>query len=143
MSAAVATRPDLTKATPASTEVSEGADDRGTLTVDDKVVERVAGYAVSRVPGALAAPHRFLGVAVGESRPDDAADVRARVDGHTAVVEAVIGVRWPASVRSVVTAVREAVVREVAATADVQVDHVDVDVVSMTAPSAPQQRRVR
>ena len=142
MSTAVATRPDLS-ATPASTEVSEGADDRGTLTVSDRVVEKVAGYAVSQVAGAVAAPHRFLGVAVGEARPDGEVDVRARVDGRTAVVEAIIGVRWPTSVRSVVTAVREAVVREVAATADVQVDHVDVDVVSMTVPSAREQRRVR
>ena len=142
MSTALATDLDVSTPPPASTAVPEGAEDRGGLTVEDRVVERVAAYAVSLVPGAVAAPHRFLGVAVGDARPDGEVDVRARVDGRTAVVEAVIGVRWPTSVRSVVTQVREAVVREVAATADVQVDHVDVDVVSMTVPAAP-QRRVR
>lgn len=135
---------DLSKAPRASTRVPDDADERGGLTIDDRVVERVATYAVSTVEGAAAPPHRVLGVAVGDARPDGDAQVRARVDGATAVVQATIAVAWPTSVRTVAERVREAVVREVAATADVRVDHVDVDVVSLSVPSpSARQGRVR
>lgn len=134
--------PDAGPAPIAGPGVPDDADDRGSLSIDDRVIERVAGYAVSLVPGAAAPPHRVLGVNVGDADAAGDARVRARVDGGTAVVEATIAVGWPTSVRSVVERVRESVVREVAATADVRVDHVDVDVVSLTVPTTP-QRRVR
>lgn len=132
--------PDAGPAPIAERSVPEGADDRGTLTIDDRVVGRVAGYAVLLVPGAAAPPTRVLGVNVGDADADGEARVRARVDGGTAVVEATIAVGWPTSVRSVVERVRESVVREVAATTDVRVDHVDVDVVSLTVPTARRGR---
>lgn len=56
------------------------AGERGTLTIDDRVVERLASCAVSLVPGAGAAPRRFLGVAVGDAEDDRDATVTARVD---------------------------------------------------------------
>lgn len=139
----IAEVPDAGPAPVTDLGVPDGAEERGTLTVDDRVVERVAGYAVSLVPGAAAPPTRVLGVNVGDADADGDARVRARVDGGSAVVEATIAVGWPASVRSVVERVRESVVREVAATADVRVDHVDVDVVSLTVPSTRSRRRVR
>ncbi len=40
-------------------------EERGRLTVDDRVVEKVAGYAVTFVPDAAAAPRRVLGVKIG------------------------------------------------------------------------------
>lgn len=135
--------PDAGPAPIADRSVPDGADERGTLTIDDRVVGRVAGYAVSLVPGAAAPPTRVLGVNVSDADADGDARVRARVDGDTAVVEATIAVGWPASVRSVVERVRESVVREVASSANVRVDHVDVDVVSLTVPSTRSQRRVR
>lgn len=135
--------PDAGPAPIADLTVPDDAGERGTLTVDDRVVGRVAGYAVSLVPGAAAPPTRVLGVNIGDADADGDARVRARVDGGTAVVEATIAVGWPASVRSVVERVRESVVREVATTTDVRVDHVDVDVVSLTVPSTRSQRRVR
>lgn len=135
--------PDAGPAPTADLSVPDDAEERGSLSIDDRVVERVAGYAVSLVPGAAAPPHRVLGVNVGDADADGDARVRARVDGDTAVVEATIAVGWPASVRSVVERVRESVVREVASTANVRVDHVDVDVVSLTVPSTRSRRRVR
>ena len=111
-------------------------DERGQLTVDDRVVEKVAGYAVSLVTDAAAAPRRVLGLRIGEARPQAAANVQAQVQGDIASVQAAIAVRWPRSVQKVADEARQRIRSEVAAITGVRVDHVDVEVVSMTMPSA-------
>lgn len=116
-------------------------DERGQLTIDDRVVEKVAGYAVTMVADAAAAPRRVLGLRIGEGRPQAAASVQAQVQGNIASVQAVIAVRWPRSVQNVADDVRQRIRSEVAAITGVRVDHVDVEVVSMTMPSA--EPRVR
>ena len=116
--------------------------ERGSLTVADRVVERVAGYAVTLVDGASAAPRRVLGVTVGEARDDREASVDARVDGQVATVEATVSIGWPASVRAVADRLRQQVREDVERITGVQVAHVDVDVVSLTAP-ASRRRRVQ
>ena len=116
------------------------ADERGTLTVDDRVVERVAGYAVVLVDGAAAAPRRVLGVKVGDADVDDEAHVRARVAGRTATIEASIAVRWPAPVQAVAAETRRRIRDDVARITGVMVDHVDLDVVSLAVPPAPRAR---
>jgi uncharacterized alkaline shock family protein YloU len=115
-------------------------ENRGRLAVDDRVVEKVAGHAVTFISDAAAAPRRVLGVKVGEARPDDAASVQAEVQGDTAIVHVVIAVRWPTSVQVVADEVRERISTEVTAITGVRVDHVDVEVVSMTLPNS--SRRV-
>ncbi|CCH89261.1 conserved protein of unknown function [Modestobacter italicus] len=114
--------------------------DRGSLSVADKVVERVAGYAVTLVDGASAAPRRVLGIAVGGAREDREASVDARVDGHTATVEASVAIGWPASVRTVAARLRQQVREDVERITGVQVAHVDIDVVSLTAPASTRRR---
>ncbi|MGZ4588432.1 MAG: Asp23/Gls24 family envelope stress response protein [Mycobacteriaceae bacterium] len=116
-------------------------EERGRLTVDDRVVEKVAGYAVRSVTDAAAAPRRVLGVKIGEARPDDAASVQAQVQGDIASVHVALAVRWPRSVQKVADEVRERIRGEVTAITGVRVDHVDVEVVSMTLPD-PAERRV-
>jgi uncharacterized alkaline shock family protein YloU len=113
---------------------------RGRLTVDDRVVEKVAGYAVTFVTDAAAAPRRVLGVNIGKARPDDAASVRAQVQDDIASVHATIAVRWPRSVQEVADEVRERIRSEVTAITGVRVDHVDVEVVSMTLPGSAERR---
>ena len=81
--------------------------DRGELTIADRVVERVAGYAATQVPGASAAPRRVLGIDLGDARPDSEAVVQARVDGRTATVAATLAVEWPRPVREVARQFRE------------------------------------
>src|SRR4051812_2653519 len=76
-------------------------EERGRLTVDDRVVEKVAGYAVTFVTDAAAAPRRVLGVNLGAARPDDAASVHAQVQDDVATVHLAIAVRWPRSVQTV------------------------------------------
>ena len=115
-------------------------EERGRLTVDDRVVEKVAGYAVTLVADAAAAPRRVLGVNIGAARPDDAASVHAQVQDDIASVHAAIAVRWPKSIQKVADEVRERIRSEVTAITGVRVDHVDVEVVSMTLPDAAERR---
>ncbi|RBY77599.1 Asp23/Gls24 family envelope stress response protein [Geodermatophilus sp. TF02-6] len=116
--------------------------DRGGLVVADRVVDRVAGYAVTRVEGASAAPRRLLGVNVGDARSTTEASVDARVDGSTATVDASIAVSWPASVRAVTDRVRRQIRQDVRHLTGIRIDHIDIDVVSMSSPAA-RPRRVR
>jgi uncharacterized alkaline shock family protein YloU len=116
------------------------AAERGSLSVSDRVVERVAGYAVTLVDGASAAPRRVLGVPVGEARDDKEALVDARVDGHTATISTSVAIGWPASVREVAARLRQHVREDVERIAGVRVAHVDIDVVSMSAPAARGRR---
>lgn len=116
------------------------AEERGRLTIADRVVERVAGYAATQVDGAAAAPRRLLGISVGEARPDSEAAVRATVDGHVATVEATIAVAWPQSVRRVTEALRAHIREDVRRVTDVEVAHVDVDVVDFVTDTAPARR---
>ena len=108
---------------------------RGQLTVNDRVVEKVAGYAVTFVTDAAAAPRRVLGVKIGEARPQAVASVQAQVQDDIASVHAAITVRWPRPVPHVADEVRERIRSDVRAITGVRVDHVDVEVVSMTLPS--------
>jgi uncharacterized alkaline shock family protein YloU len=119
-----------------------GAEDRGSLTIAEKVVERVAGYAVTRVEGASAAPRRVLGVNVGETRPDSEASVDARVEGRTAVVSATVAITWPHPVRTVAARLRQQVRDDVRRMTGVEVAQIDFDVVALPTPTAP-SRRVR
>jgi uncharacterized alkaline shock family protein YloU len=127
-----------TGATPGAT----APEDRGGLTIADRVVERVAGYAATQVDGAAAAPRRLLGISVGEARPDAEAAVRATVDGHVATVAATVAVVWPQSVRRVTEALRARIREDVQRVTAVEVAHVDIDVVQFATTTAP-ARRVR
>lgn len=115
-------------------------DERGSLTVADRVVERVAGHAVTLVDGASAAPRRVLGVTVGKTSEDRAASVDARVDGHVATVEASVAIGWPASVRTVADRLRRQVRDDVERITGVRVAHVDIDVVSLSSPPSTRRR---
>ncbi|WP_425953469.1 Asp23/Gls24 family envelope stress response protein [Xylanimonas sp. McL0601] len=116
-------------------------EDRGRLTIGDRVVERVAGYAVTLVPHAVAAPRRILGVAVGRARPDDEAHVQATVHGTVAWIEVAVAVEWPHPVDRVAQAARRQVQRDVEHITGIRVDRVDVEVTSLAVPSTA--RRVR
>ena len=117
-------------------------EDAGRTEIADRVVEKVAGHAVTLVPHAGAAPRRLLGVTVGDARAEEAASVSAQVQDNIASVQATIAVRWPNSVQAVADEVRRRIRHEVTSLTGVQVDHIDIDVVSMTF-AAPAEPRVR
>jgi uncharacterized alkaline shock family protein YloU len=116
-------------------------EERGKLTIADRVVERVAAYAVSQVPHAVAAPRRILGMSVGQARPEGDANVDATVRGATASIEVALAVAWPQPVDAVARAARDQVRREVERITGVHVDYVDVEVTSLDVRTAT--RRVR
>lgn len=126
---------------PALTEfaLTEPAE-RGSLTIADRVVARVAGYAVTQVEHATAAPRRVLGLNIGDPRPEDGAHVDATVSGETATVTATIAVAWPSSVHEVAAETRRRVREEVTRITEVTVDYVDIDVVSMKTATRPTPR---
>lgn len=137
--------PDAPRPSPAEPAASTGdeagaPEESGRLDVADHVVEKIAGHAVTMVPGASAAPRRVLGVNVGAARPEHAASVSADVHDGIASVEATIAVTWPRSVQAVADDVRRLIRAEVTSLTGVQVDHVDVEVVSMTIPTSAKPR---
>ena len=116
-------------------------EDAGRLDVADQVVEKVAGHAVTLVSGAAAAPEAPAGHERRPGEAEDAASVTAQVEDGIASVQATIAVRWPKSVQAVADEVRRRIRDDVTSLTGVRVDHVDVEVVSMTIPtSAPRVR---
>ena len=137
--------PDAPRPSPAVPAASTGdeagaPEESGRLDVADRVVEKIAGHAVTMVPGASAAPRRVLGVNVRAARPEHAASVSADVHDGIASVEATIAVAWPRSVQAVADDVRRLIRAEVTSLTGVQVDHIDVEVVSMTIPTSAKPR---
>jgi uncharacterized alkaline shock family protein YloU len=117
-------------------------DVRGGLRIHDRVVEKVAGYAVTTVPGAAAAPRRLLGMTVGASRPDDeAAKVTATVHGDSVTVAATVAVGWPAPVRRVAAQLSQRIRDDISLHTGLSVDRIDVEVVSLRLAES-QGRRV-
>lgn len=127
---------------PAATKRVEtgGREESGHLDVADHVVEKVAGHAVTLVAGAAAAPRRVLGMNVGKAGPEAAASVSAEVHDGIATVQATIAVSWPKSVREVADEVRRCIRAEVSSITGVEVDHVDVEVASMTVRGSAEPR---
>ena len=103
-------------------------------------VHRRVGGPTRRGRCGITAPRRLLCLSVGEARADGEAAVRATVDGHVATVAATIAVAWPQSVRRVTEALRARVREDVRRITDVEVAHVDVDVVDFATAHASARR---
>jgi len=108
---------------------------RGTLTVSDRVVQKVARAAASLVPGVVEAPAGLLG--------RDLPHASARTHGTRAQVEVDVALAWPAPAAATARRVRDAVEDAVERFAGVQADRVDVRVVAVTDPAPLLAERVR
>jgi uncharacterized alkaline shock family protein YloU len=118
-------------------------DSRGSLRIHDRVVEKVAGHAVTTIPDAAAAPRRVLGMSVGAARPDDqAAKVTATVHGDSVTVAATVAVSWPSPIRQVVAQLGQRIRDDISLHTGLSVDRIDLDVVSLRLAEG-QGRRVR
>jgi uncharacterized alkaline shock family protein YloU len=92
-----------------------GRTELGMISINDRVVEKMAARAAAEIPDAGAAAPRVLGrsvtgpAALG-ARPTSLTALpksSADVDGSTVILDLSISVRWPASVPEVTSAVRE------------------------------------
>ena len=115
---------------------------RGSLRIHDRVVEKVAGHAVTTIQDAAAAPRRVLGMTVGVARPDDeAAKVTATVYGDSVTVAATVAVSWPSPIRQVVAQLGQRIRDDISLHTGLSVDRIDLDVVSLRLTEG-QGRRV-
>ncbi|MBO3095331.1 Asp23/Gls24 family envelope stress response protein [Cellulomonas dongxiuzhuiae] len=111
------------------------SESRGTLTVSDRVVQKVARAAASHVPGVAVATSGLLG--------RDLPHASARTHGTRAQVEVDVALAWPAPAAATARRVRDAVEDAVARYAGVRTDRVDVRVVAVTDPAPAAGERVR
>jgi uncharacterized alkaline shock family protein YloU len=140
MTAATAVEP----AAPAS---APGRNELGLISINDRVVEKMAARAAIEIPDAGAAASRFLGrsmagaSALGARQTSLTAlpKASADVDGSLVNLDLSISVRWPASVPEVTDAVRENIRRRVGELAGLTVSEVSISVTALVTqlPAPP------
>jgi uncharacterized alkaline shock family protein YloU len=149
------TSPLLTKGEPATEGHAYGEDefyaanalasgateDRGSLHIADRVVERVAAQAATEVDHVTGVPRRVLGQTLGKVKADSQARASAKVDGSIVSVSLSVAVEYPTPVRDVAAAIRRRVVEQVGALCGLQVVEVHVDVPHFYSTAASQPTR--
>jgi uncharacterized alkaline shock family protein YloU len=104
-------------------------EERGSLEIEDRVVERIAAYAAAEIPEVSGPPRRVLGASFGWIGTPPRAS--ARIAGGRATVHLQMCVRWPCGIRSVTERVREHVTERVGALTGLLVGTVDITVSSL------------
>ena len=132
---------------PAVAAPGPGRNELGMISINDRVVEKMAARAAIEIPDAGAAASRFLGrsmagaSALGARQTSLTAlpKASADVDGSLVNLDLSISVRWPASVPEVSSAVRENVRRRVSELAGLTVSEVAISVTALVTelPAPP------
>ncbi|GAA3788496.1 hypothetical protein GCM10022380_00790 [Amycolatopsis tucumanensis] len=110
--------------------------ERGRTVIADRVVERLAAYAVTEVESVGGSARQVLGVTVGAEDQDRAAGVQARVDGATAELDVRLSIAYPKPVAATCERVRAHLVRRVGELTGLAVSRVDITVTALHGPSA-------
>lgn len=118
------------------------AAERGSLAIEDVVVEKVATAAASEVAHVGGAARRVLGMPTGREDGDGRPRVSAKVSGQLASLEVRLAVVYPASVRATTEAVRAHVRDRVQVLTELTVTRVDITVAALTATNASSAKRV-
>jgi uncharacterized alkaline shock family protein YloU len=113
------------------------AEDRGSLSIEDRVVEKMAAHVIDEVDDVGGAARRWLGVPAGRDDPDRSPQVRARVDGVVCSLQVRLSVGYPASVTRVTEQVRAHVTAKLRELAGLQVKGVDIIVTALHPPHGP------
>ena len=116
-----------------------GRTELGLITINDRVVAKMAARAATEIPDAGAAAPRVLGrsvtgAAVVGARTTSLTGLpkaSADVDGSVVTLDLSISVRWPASVPEVTSAVRERVCSRVSGLTGLTVAEVSVSVTDL------------
>ena len=118
--------------------------ERGSLTIADRVVEKVASQAVTEVDLATGTPRTVLGRTLlgrtPEPDPERPARADAHVDGHLVTVSVTLAVQWPAPVREVAGEVRRHLTSRIEEITGLEVAQVDVDVTALVTHRQPAAR---
>ena len=132
---------------PAPSGARPGRTDLGMISLNDRVVEKMAARAAIEIPDAGAAASRFLGrsmagaSALGARQTSLTAlpKTSADVDGSLVILDLSISVRWPASVPEVTNAVREHVRSRVSELTGLTVTEVSISVTALVTqlPAPP------
>jgi uncharacterized alkaline shock family protein YloU len=140
MTASMALRPPVSGSPAGRTEL-------GMISIDDRVVEKMAAGAAVEVPDAGAAAPRVLGrsmtgaAALGARQTSltTLPKATADVDGTIVILDLSISVRWPASVPEVTSAVREHVRSRVSELTGLTVAEVRISVTDLVTrhPAPP------
>ena len=116
---------DLALPDPGSTSVDPAH--RGRVSLDDRVVEKIAGQAASEVATAGGHSGGFLGIG-GEADLATRPEVSVTTSGRTVVLSLRLGLAYPASIRESTEAVRRHVASRVEALTGLAVRRLDIDV---------------
>jgi uncharacterized alkaline shock family protein YloU len=125
-----------------------GRTELGMISINDRVVEKLAARAAAEIPDAGQAAPRVLGHSVtsagafGAHRTSLTAPPKtsAEVDGSVVVLDMSISVRWPASVPEVSAAVREHVRARVSELTGLTVTEVSIAVTDLVTRLAASSR---
>ena len=132
---------------PAPSGARPGRTDLGMISLNDRVVEKMAARAAIEIPDAGAAASRFLGRSMAgasalgarQTSLTDLPKTSADVDGSLVILDLSISVRWPASVPEVASAVRERVRSRVSELTGLTVTEVSISVTALVTqlPAPP------
>jgi uncharacterized alkaline shock family protein YloU len=103
------------------------AEIRGTTTITDRTVARIAGRLVTDMEGVGGSSRRLLGLTVGNEEPN----IDARVTGDHVTLDVELSVAYPASVAKTTEAAREELTRDVGELTGLTVDRIDITVTAL------------
>lgn len=115
---------------------------RGSLTIADRVVERMAATIASEVEQVGGAARRVLGVTAGREDADKAPRVTAQIRGHACSLRVRLSVCYPHPVGEVTERVRRQLVDRIATLAGLQVRTVDITITALH-PQSTARREIQ
>lgn len=136
------TKPDSSRETSGPTrnkEVNKRSDDRGTTTIDDSVVAKIAGIAAREVSGVASMGGALSGAVaqvVGRIRGEEHATsgVGVEVGTRQAAVDLSITVQYPAVITEVASSVRDNVIDRIETLTGLEVVEVNIAVAGLAFP---------
>ena len=126
------------------TEVTKRSSDRGTTTIDDSVVAKIAGIATREVSGVASMGGSISGAVaevVGRIRGEEHATsgVGVEVGTRQAAVDLVITVQYPATITEVASSVRDNVIDRIEKLTGLEVVEVNIAVTDLAFPGGEEK----